>query len=63
MSLEGLYLVGLILEILPYIKAIGAQGIVLKIRCIVVKKNPDASPVEIKTFFSLDARSRGNNRA
>ena len=38
MSLEGLYLEGLIFEILRYIKAIGAQGIVLKIRCIVVKK-------------------------
>ena len=38
MSLEGLYLEGLTFEILRYIKAIAAQGIVLKTRCIVVKK-------------------------
>ena len=51
------------------INEMGMHGIVVKIRCIVVK-NPDASWLEIETFSlctdrsaarSLQARSRGSN--
>ena len=58
MSLEGLYLEGLIFEILRYIKAIGAQGIVLKIRCIVVKKSRCIVGRNQNFFFASRSLSR-----